>query len=87
MEIPVDLAMQRRIILRVRQGDEPRELVEAFCEFFDIDPVHAGTNILTAVFRGLHPGAIVVPQDSYVKKNMTENTTDDGNTESADSSL
>jgi hypothetical protein len=72
MEIPVDLPMQRRIILRVRHGDEPRELVEAFCEFFDIDPVHAGTNILAAVYRGLHPGAIVVPQDPFVKKNMTE---------------
>ena len=72
MEVPVDLAMQRRIVLRVRQGDEPRELVEAFCEFFDIDPEHAGANILGAVYRGLNPGAIVVPQDAFVKKNVTE---------------
>lgn len=77
MEVPVDLPMQRRIILRVRIGDEPRELVEAFCEFFDIDPVFAGTNILSAVYRGLNPGAIVVPQNPYLsweeKKNMTMN--------------
>ena len=72
MEVPVDLPMQRRVVLRVRQGDEPRELVEAFCEFFDIDPVSAGTNILGAVLRGLNPGAIVVPQEPYVKKNVTE---------------
>ena len=72
MEVPVDLPMQRRVVLRVRQGDEPRELVEAFCEFFDIDPVSAGTNILGAVLRGLNPGAIVVPQEPYVEKNVTD---------------
>ena len=72
MSIPVDLPMSRRIILRVRDGDEPRELVEAFCEFFDLDVESAGTNILTAVYKGLHPGAIVVPQNPYVKKNMTQ---------------
>ena len=65
MELPVDISMQRRIILRVRAGDHPRELVEAFCEFFAIDPAVAGTSILTAVRKGLNPGAIVFPQDPY----------------------
>jgi hypothetical protein len=65
LELPVDISMQRRIILRVRIGDDPRELVEAFCEFFAIDPVTAGTSILTAVRKGLNPGAIVFPQDPY----------------------
>ena len=73
MELPVDIAMQRRIILRVRVGDEPRELVEAFCEFFAIDPETAGTSILTAVRKGLNTGAIVVPQEPY-KVNKTNET-------------
>ena len=72
MELPVDISMQRRIVLRVRQGDQPRELVEAFCEFFALDPATAGTNILTAVRRGLNPGALVVPAEPYKTKEELE---------------
>ena len=39
--------------------------LSTFCEFFAIDPVTAGTSILTAVRKGLHPGAIVFPQEPY----------------------
>ena len=60
MELPVDLPASRRIILRVRHGDDPQELVEAFCEFLDL-PRQNVAPILTAVRKGMNPGAIVVP--------------------------
>jgi len=68
VQIPIALPQRRPLSLNVRQGDDPKELVEAFCELYGI-PEENVPAILTPVLRGLYPEAIVVPFDP--NKNYT----------------
>jgi hypothetical protein len=68
VQIPIALPQRRPLSLNVRQGDDPKELVESFCELYGI-PEENVPAILTPVLRGLYPEAIVVPFDP--NKNYT----------------
>ena len=68
VQIPIALPQRRPLTLNVREGDDPKELVEAFCELYGL-PEESVPQLLTPVLRGIYPEAIVVPFDP--NKNYT----------------
>jgi len=74
VQIPIQMPGKRPLQLNYRQGDEPKEMVDAFCEYYGI-PVENTPQLLTGILRGIYPEAVVVPFDP--NKNYT--TTDEVN--------
>jgi len=74
VQIPISMPGKRPLQLNYRQGDEPKEMVDAFCEYYGI-PVENTPQLLTGILRGIYPEAVVVPFDP--NKNYT--TTDEVN--------
>ena len=74
VQLPIALPQRRPLTLNVREGDDPKELVEAFCELYGL-PLESAPQILTPVLRGIYPEAIVVPYDP--NKNYTASDVND----------
>ena len=74
VQIPIQMPGKRPLMLNYRDGDEPKELVDAFCEYYGV-PVENTPQLLTGILRGVYPEAVVVPFDP--NKNYT--TTDEVN--------
>jgi hypothetical protein len=74
VQIPIQMAGKRPLQLNYREGDKPKEMVDAFCEYYGI-PTENTPQLLTGILRGIYPEATVVPFDP--NKNYT--TTDEVN--------
>merc|ERR1712178_237599 len=74
VQIPIQMPGKRPLQLNYREGDKPKEMVDAFCEYYGI-PTENTPQLLTGILRGIYPEATVVPFDP--NKNYT--TTDEVN--------